>query len=411
MDPFAFTTVGLLILGFAVISSLLKGGFVTAQMLFLTLGWLLAPQICGVIHLTTDAPIVVGLAELTLLLVLFIDAAHIDLAALRREASIPARLLGIGLPSMIILGTAAAYLLFDNFSFWEAALVSAMLAPTDAALGEVVVDDKRVPKRVRQALNVESGLNDGLAFPAVLIFLGLASAAQTLHGSEHWVPFIVRQVGIGVAGGLLFGWVGSTVVGWANKRSWVLPSCEQLSLVGIAILAFAGTEMLTGNGFVAAYIAGLVVGAREPILCRCIFRFGESQVQIFELFTFLLFGATLVWQASLFFSWQALAYALLSLTVIRLASIALSLWGSGLHAKTVLFIGWFGPRGLASILFALIILPKSDLPARTDIVVVVTLTVLLSTFLHGLSARPGVNWFSRHSKALKKERPGCPELG
>jgi NhaP-type Na+/H+ or K+/H+ antiporter len=340
------------------------------------------------------------LAEATLVLVLFTDAIRIDLARLRPQAKLPGRLLGIGLPLTIVLGTAVAMLLLPQFGVWEAALVAAILTPTDAALGQAVVKSPRVPVRIRQGLNVESGLNDGLMLPVITILLALAASEVDAGGPGSWVGFAAAQIGFGLLVGAVVGAGGGLLLRAFAARGWVEGALRQLATLGVGVTAYGCAELAEGNGFVAAFVAGVAFGAAAREQSGGAYEFAEDEGVLLTLLTFLFFGAELAQPALGALTWRVGLYVIASLSFIRMVPVALSLIGLRLRMPTIAFLGWFGPRGLASIVFGLFVLEEADLPAIDDLLLVVTWTVMASVLLHGatafhLSERYG-DWFSAH---------------
>jgi NhaP-type Na+/H+ or K+/H+ antiporter len=354
------------------------------------------------------------LAEATLVLLLFTDAIRIDLRLLRRQLQLPARLLGVGLPLTLIAGTALAAVLFSDLSIWEAALVAAILSPTDAALGRAVVTNPRVPARVRQALNVESGLNDGIMLPVITLLLALAAANGDLETAGHWVAFAGKQIGYGLLVGAVVGYLSGRLVREFAGRDWMEGAFRQLATLAAGVGTFALAEAAGGNGFVAAFVAGLAFGAAARDYCAGVYDFVEDEGQLLALLTFLFFGVSLAGPALDDLSWQIAAYAVLSLTVVRMIPVAIGLAGTHLKLPTVGFIGWFGPRGLASIVFGLSILGEAELPVADDLFLTVIWTVLLSVALHGassvwLSQRYG-RWFAAHGRQHMREAEPVDEM-
>ena len=316
------------------------------------------------------------------------DAARIDLNRVRRDHNLPVRMLVIGLPLTIAAGTVIAVQLFPALSIWEAALLAALLAPTDAALGQPVVSAKAVPVRIRQAINVESGLNDGIALPAVLLFAALASIQHDAVQATDWVRFGVLQVTLGPLVGLLIGYIGARLLDVAAERGWASTSFQGIAILSLAMLTYITAELIGGNGFIAAFIGGMVFGNKLRHPCTFLFEFIETEGQLLMLITFLIFGAALLPEAIANLNPTVFLYAVLSLTVIRMVPIAISLLGARLRLPTQLFLGWFGPRGLASILFVLLILEESEVPHHDEILSITLVTVALSVLLHGVSAAP-----------------------
>lgn len=405
----ALIVVGACVVGYGLVSNRIERTVITPPMMFTLAGLVVGPL--GFALATPDIgnAAIHTLAELTLMLVLFTDAARIDVRTLIRDHNMPVRLLAIGLPLTIVVGAFLATVLFPSFSMWEAAVLGVMLAPTDAALGHAVVSNARVPVRVRQALNVESGLNDGLVLPVLLICLALAGASGTADGTTGWLKFVVLQVTIGPAVGVVVGLVGGRLVDRAVSTGWMNDIFRDLSLIGLALMAFGVSTFLGGNGFIAAFAAGLALGAAVRDHCQGLYEFAEAEGQLLTLLVFLVFGAVLVPDMSVLFDGSVVLYALLSLSVIRIVPAWLSLLGLNLSWRTVAFVGWFGPRGLASILFGLLIVERSAIMSADLVFSVVVFTVLISIFVHGLTATPGATWYARHADTMRDE-PGIPEL-
>ena len=334
---------------------------------------------------------------------LFTDAARINLNALRRDYHLPLRLLGISLPLTIALGTLLGTALFDYLAFWEAAVVAAILAPTDAALGQTVVSNPRVPARIRQALNVESGLNDGLALPIVLVFLAMAGTAQDPERVGFWANFTAEQIVLGPLVGVGVGYLGGRLVYLGTRTAWMNHSFQQLSALALSLLAFALAGLVGGNGFIAAFTAGLTIGNTSRQVCGCLYEFAEAEGQLLALLTFMIFGGMMVWPALEQLNWLIAAYGVLSLAVVRMLAVGLSLIGAGLQGDTFVFLGWFGPRGLASIVFGLLTLERANIAGREEIFAIVIATVVLSVFAHGVTALPGTNWYAARAEEMKAE--------
>lgn len=388
MDTLGFACVAMGVIVFALVSRRLENTVITPPMVFTVFGLVIGEAVLGIAKLDFGHGFIHGLAELTLILVLFSDAARIDVRQLRKDHNLPVRMLVAGMPLTIALGIFAVLWLPLGLSFWEAALLAAILAPTDAALGQSVVSSPLVPTRIRQALNVESGLNDGIALPLVLLFAFLASGGSAEGGDQNWALFGAKQVILGPLAGLVVGGAGAWLLDGAAKKEWITESYEGAAILGIAFLAYSGAELIGGNGFIAAFVSGLVFGTFVRGRCGFVFEFAEAEGQILVLLTFLIFGAAILPHALGEIDWVIALYAVLSLTVIRMLPIAISLIGSGVRAPTVAFLGWFGPRGLASMLFALFVLEEVPTAAGEKILVITIATVTLSILVHGLSAAP-----------------------
>ncbi|MGA8208927.1 MAG: cation:proton antiporter [Nocardioidaceae bacterium] len=391
--------------GFALVSRRLSMSPVTAPMVFTAVGLTVGDAGLEWFDLGLEGEAVSILIEATLVLVLFTDAIRIDLRKLRKESRFPARLLGVGLPLTLLLGTGAAWLLFPAFTLVEAALLAAVLTPTDAALGQAVVSDRRLPVRLRQGLNVESGLNDGLMVPIVTITL--AVSASEAGGTGGWGEFVVRQIGFGLLLGVGMGAVGGRLLHLRAVAGRVEGIYRQLATIAIAAGAYASAELLGGNGFIAVFTAGLAFGHLAREQCSGVQDFTEDEGELLNAITFIVFGAVLAGPALEAVSWQILGYVTLSLTVVRMAPVVLALAGTRTLVETRLFAGWFGPRGLASILFALIVLEQLD-STQTDVIFDCAIwTVLVSVFAHGLTASP---WATRLAKRLSAAPGTQPEL-
>lgn len=381
-------------------------GSLTGPMVFAAFGLVTGSAMLNVVEIAVDGAFLHGLAEIALVLVLFTDAARINVSQLSTEHDVPLRLLGVGLPLTMLLGFAAALLLVPGLELWEAAVLAVILSPTDAALGQAVVSNKAVPQRVRQALNVESGLNDGIAFPVLVIVLTLAVEAETGRGIGAWILFVLGQLALGPFVGLLVGRLGAASVEWASQRREMNHAFVQISVLSLAIIAFGAAEVVGGNGFIAAFVAGMTVGTRSRTLLDAVEDFGETEGQLLNLVVFMIFGAVLLPLALDAISLSHVLYAVLSLTLIRMVPVALSLLGMGLSPSTVLFLGWFGPRGLASILYVLIINEKGEgLAGTPDIIAVAFLTVAFSILAHGVSAAPLARSYGRRMAEVGDAEP------
>jgi len=403
----ALVSGGLLV--FAVSSGRLQGTVITPPLVFIVFGFLIGHGVLGIAKMDPGHGAIHLIAEMTLILVLFSDAARIDLTQLRRDHNLPLRMLLIGLPLTIAGGAWVALILFPELDTWEAVLLAALLAPTDAALGQSVVSAKAVPVRIRQAINVESGLNDGIALPAVLFFAALASAQQeSAREASQWISFAVFQVTLGPLAGALVGFIGARCLDLAAHRGWAPTEFQAIGILSLAVFAYAVAELIGGNGFIAAFTGGMVLGATVRHACTFLFEFMEAEGQLLMLITFLVFGAALLPEGLEHFTATTFAYAILSLTVIRMLPVAISLIGTGLRLRSVLFLGWFGPRGLASILFVLLILEQVDLVHRTELLSVTVITVALSALLHGISAAPLARIYGQHAARMGECEENLP---
>ena len=338
------------------------------------------------------------------MLLLFTDASRTDLRVLKDIRALPARLLSTGLLLTILLGALAARLVFPNLSMWEAGILGAILAPTDAGLGQVIVSSPRVPMKIRQALNVEAGLNDGLSVPFLLFFIALAVGGATGEAASL-TRFIGEQLGYGVLVGAGLGGVGGWLLGVAQRREWLADSWRQLGVVALPLLCLLAAEAAGASAFIAAFVAGLAVQPGFKDAAKHSVEFTEEWGQLFNLAVFFMFGL-FVTHAMAQFNVRHALYAVLSLTVVRMLPVAIALIGTRLCLATVLFIGWFGPRGLASIVLGLVYLEQeAQQPGEPTIQLAVMLTVLASILAHGLSAMPGMDLYVRRISNLPREAP------
>lgn len=378
--------IALAVLGFGLLAGRLEGSPVTMPMVFTAFGLILAPGALGVVDLDVSSEGVGVLAEVTLALVLFTDASRMDLGAVARHHGLAQRLLLVALPLAMLIGVGVGLVLFPDLPVVAVALLAVILAPTDAALGQAFLTNESVPGRIRQTLNVESGLNDGLALPFIIVLIDVAR--EQYDSVLGYVGLFATHVGLGTAVGVATGAVGGRLLARAAAGGLTTDTTQRLATVAIAAIAFTGSELLGGNGFVAAFTAGLAVGTTARSLLAGTAIFAETEGQLLALLTFLLFGTIIVVDVLDDVSWRVLAYALASLLVVRPAAVALSLLGSGVSGRTVAFVGWAGPRGLASIVYAVLVAESAGVPGREVIFSVAGWTILLSVYLHGLSAAP-----------------------
>ena len=391
---------------FGLVSALSDRSPITAPMVFVAIGVLVGPTGFGLFEAKMDNEMVMIIAEITLILILFTDASTIDLKALKSEYKIPLRLLAIGLPLTMIAGLLLAIPMFPGMSLWVVAVMAFILSPTDAALGQAVVSSESVPSRVRDSIGVESGLNDGIAFPPILACMAaLTAAAGTKLDFGYWGGFAAKQIAFGPVAGSAVGLIGGWLIMQAVRRGWMEPVFQRLACIALALMSYALAEQLGGNGFIAAFFGGLMLGVTTKKIRERIQDFGEAEGQQLELFVFLILGIVLVPMAKEHWDGMALLYALLSLTVIRMIPVALCLIGSGFDRITVGFIGWFGPRGIASVLYLLIFVGQVGGKGYERMLSVIVLTVLLSVFLHGLSAVPLCKLYGQY---VAKKTPPKP---
>jgi sodium/hydrogen antiporter len=403
----ALAVISLTLLAFAAISGRIEGTPITAPMIFTAAGLLFGSEALGLVELAPAGETVKLLAEATLALVLFADASRIDVRVLRDELSVPARLLGIGLPLTLLTGFVLALVVFPQLLWAEALLLAVILAPTDAALGQAVVTLTRLPSRVRQGLNVESGLNDGICVPLFWIVLAIAQAESGAIGDGAAVRLVLEQIGYGILAGVLAGVAAACIVVVAGGRDLVGGSWLQVVPLAAAGLAFGLADPIGGSGFIAAFVGGFVFGTLRRRMGGEIAHLIEEVGEVFNAVTFIVFGAVLLGPVLGDVSWSIALYAVLSLTIVRMLPVATALIGTGARRPTVAFLGWFGPRGLASIVFAVLVIEEGGLPHDNLILVTTYVAIGLSVLAHGLTAAPLANryaaWFESHPRdALPK---------
>ena len=383
----AIIQVSIALIAFACVSGRLRGSAFTPAILFAGVGFLLGNEVLDVIAADIDVGDIRLLAEVTLALVLFSDASSLDARRLSHEVGFPARLLGIGLPLTIILGAGVALWFFPDLLFFEAIVLAVLLAPTDAALGQTVVSDTRLPSRVRQGLNVESGLNDGVCVPLLFAAVAFAELEEAPTFGGEIIIDLVKEVGIAVAAGIAVALLVGFLVTESKRRGWLDEAWAQVVPLAAAAIAYTATDELGGSGFIAAFVAGLLYGRRiGPRAAHASSRLMEEIGGVLSAVTFFVFGAILIGNGVTDLDLSTIIYAVLSLTAVRMVPVALSLIGSGADRPTMAFTGWFGPRGLATIVFMLTIIEESNLAGTDRIVQVATITVLLSIVAHGASA-------------------------
>ncbi|CAN5648446.1 hypothetical protein BH24ACT11_BH24ACT11_04960 [soil metagenome] len=406
MGSIDLTVLAVVLLGFALLSQRSRRWPVTMPMVMVTAG--LLSHAVGLVDLDLSGSRIEMVGEGALALVLFSDAVRLDPGALRRERGMPLRLLAVGLPLSILLGAGIVAALLPALSLAQAALLAAVLAPTDPALGQAVVDDRSVPLKVRQSLNVESGLNDGLVLPVVLLLLSLAGAQSA---AESWPIYFAQQVGLGVALGAGIGAAGGFLLRRALSAAWADGLFAQLGTLAIAVLALAAAQAAGGNGFVAAFVGGLAFAAFARGRADHLVEYTEDSGQLLAAASFFLFGNVLVPIGLHRPSPAVVVCAVATLTVGRLLPVAVSLIRSGTAWQTQAFVGWFGPRGLASIVFGLILL-EEHVPRAQQLFSVIVLTVLLSVVAHGATAGWGARrygaWYAasgRHEASAAESQP------
>jgi NhaP-type Na+/H+ or K+/H+ antiporter len=388
-----------LILLYSLVSKRIERTILTAPMVFAGAGMLVLFVVPSLREQQANLEVFMRAAEIGLVLLLFTDASRTDLQVLKSIRNLPARLLSVGMLLTILLGALGALVVFRQLSVLEAGILAAILAPTDAGLGQIIVNSPRVPMKIRQALNVEAGLNDGLSVPFLLFFIALAGSGA--EGQEASLSiFILEQLGYGALIGVGIGLVGGLLLGLAHRKDWVAEPWQQLGLVALPLLCALASEPTGASMFIAAFVSGLAVQVGFKEAGKHSAEFTEEWGQLLNLAVFFLFGL-LVAKAWPQFNQTHLLYAVLSLTVVRMLPVTIALWGTRLSRATVLFMGWFGPRGLASIVLGLVYLEHAlHGEGVHTIILAVMATVFLSIFAHGLSAAPAMDIYARRIAAL-----------
>lgn len=395
------------IIAFALRSHRVEMSILTLPMVFTAFGWAIGQGGVDLVPMHSAHTLIHTIAELTLVILLFADASRINLRELVNDYALPGRMLLIGMPLTILLGTLVALWVSPGVPWPLALLVAAILTPTDAALGQAVVTSDAVPRRLRQAIEVESGLNDGLAVPVIVVAALLSAAATGTEASgqpSNLFAFAAMQIVLGPIVGIGVGWLVAKRLDAAIDNARITIVFQGICFLCTALLAFVVAESIGGNGLIAAFIGGLAFGNTLRHPRTFIDEFMEGEGQLLTIFTFLAFGAVLVPLGLEHATWKTVVLALLYLTVIRMLPVWISLSGTGLSRFDKAFLGWFGPRGLASILFALLILERYPIPGAEEILACVVLTVLMSIVFHGVSAIPLSSRFSRHRAEMRAVR-------
>lgn len=402
------TVLALAVFAHALVSKRLTTTIVTAPMVFVAIGLVTGPEALDIAGIDLGSDEVIALAELTLSVVLFSDAVRVDARRIRSFVGIPARMLGVGLPLVIGFGTLATRFLLD-LDWTEAAVLASVLAATDAALGQAVLTDESVPARIRSSLNVESGLNDGLALPAVTLFVAISVAESDAEPASFWIRFVAEQIGYGVAAGIAVGLVGGWLLLRADRGGWVDGIDGQLAAFAQVGIAFVVSHAIGGNSFIAAFVAGMTFRFIGGDTAESKTAYTEDSGQLLASITFVVFGNALLGPALDELTVPIAVLVVAMLTVVRMVPIAVSLIGTGLRMPTIAFLGWFGPRGLASILFVFTVIEETDQQIDGDLYVVVAWTVLASVTLHGVTASWGARrygaWFASHRAEIDDDTP------
>ena len=386
------------------VSGRIKNTIITLPILYVLFGLCIGLIFRDQIALGVRDPLVQIIAQLTLMLVLATDSSRIKVHSVITNHTLPLRLLGICLPLTILLGTVLAAVIFGQLEFWEAAILAIILAPTDASLGESVVSNRRVPVRIRQALNVESGLNDGIAMPFLILAVSLAVSTETQVGTGYYIGIAASQVIFGVLAGAMIGYLGARYLIWGRTSGWMSVIFEKINWLAMVLLTFWIAELIGGNGYIAAFVFGMtsgnVIGAKGM---KSLDDFAETENSLLMLATYMIFGMVVLLPALERINLPVVIYAVLSLTIVRMIPVAVGLIGTKLQKVSVLFIGWFGPRGIASILYVLTVLETDKVAGVGTIYTVAMITVFMSVLAHGISAAPIADWYGGYISKLDKK--------
>lgn len=384
---------------YSAIAGRVERSMVSGPIVFLLFGLACGPFGLGILNIESSNLEMRAIVDITLALILFIDAANADLRVLKSHAKIPWRMLIIGMPGVILLGVVAGWYLFPDLAIFELCILATILAATDAALGKGVITNKAVPSRIREGLNAESGLNDGLAVPILFVFIALASGVNSDQDSTAMaLGLVARELGIGAIVGLGLTFIGVMLANWCHKKGWWSDIWKQILVVALALACFATAQSLHGSGYIAAFVGGLLFGWLAGRKTHELVFAAEGIGEVLAMATWIVFGSAVVGQAWTGMTWPIVIYSLLSLTIIRMLPMVVSLTGLGENFESKLFLAWFGPRGLASIVF-IIIVADYNFPGYSTIMHTVVCTITLCVLAHGFTANA---W----AKGLVKRNPG-----
>src|SRR6266567_907171 len=393
---------------YSAVAGRVERSWISGPIVFTGIGFILGPDGLDVLRINISGEGLRVLAEMTLAMVLFTDAANADFGVVRRNLGLPERLLLMGLPLTIVLGFFFAAIVFPSLETLEIALLAAMLAPTDAALGKPVVTNRTVPAVIRESLNLESGLNDGICVPIVVLLLGLAVGTQIEGGTmAHVARVVVEEIGIGLVVGLALTWLTTWMLRFAERHGWISEHWVEIPIAALAAACFAAAQAAGGSGFIACFVGGLLLSGLRARHKEELLRGAEHMGEALALLTWVVFGGIVVARMIDRVTWAALLYAVLSLTVIRMLPVFLCLIATRTSTADKLFIGWFGPRGLATIVFAILVLDEK-LPGNDTIMLAAGWTVLLSVIAHGVTANPLVKRIAGRSTELRAQTDDHP---
>ena len=379
-----------LVLAYAVVSEQVNRRFIAPALIFMLAGMALGPFGFGVLDAGPATEGYTVLAQLALTVILFNQAAKLRLNRIRERSPVSLRLLVIGIPLTVLLSTLTAAVVLPVLPWWEAVALAAIVAPTEVALIEALLDDSRIPERVRQALSVESGFYDGFALAILLVAMGLASQ-RTDPNHTHWIQFIFSTEILSLLAGAAVGLVGGWVVTWSRRSQWMTDTWAQLATLALAFVCFQLGEWLQASGFVAAFTGGLAfsfISRRNDDELPT--QVSDATGQLLELLVFAMFGAFAVIDGWRNADWRIVLFSVLALFMVRIVAVLVALVRTSMPMSSRLFIGWFGPRGIGPLVLGLLVINRGEIERAGLIGTVGVVTVSLSLVLHSLSTAPGI---------------------
>lgn len=397
-----FILVGTLLV--ATVSKRIRGTVISLPMIYTLFGLAVAFLFPDLVSLQYNSPIVKTIAELTLVLVLASDSSRIKLKNLSRYHDLSIRMLLLGLPLTFVAGTLVGALIFTGSNIWLLAILAVALAPIDSSLAESSVDNPNVPMRIRQTLNVEGGMDDGITLPFILLFISLAVSTEIGGKTGSFLLFTAQKIGFGIIAGLIMGYLAARYISWGDKSGWISSQFQKIAWLALVLLTYGAAEAIGGNGFIAAFFFGIISGntIEKPESNR-LHRFAEVENTLLMMLTFMFYGAVMLFPALQHINIEMIIYAILSLTLARMLPVAISLIGTKLRLESVLYLGWFGPRGIASILYVYTILQVEGIDRQEMIFSLVMITIFFSVLMHGISAVPLTNRYARRIAKLEKQ--------
>jgi sodium/hydrogen antiporter len=404
MELIALAALTLFIFAYSLISFPAQRSIISPPMIFLLFGVLLGPHALGLFtpdFANLSTKLLLGAA---LILILFSDGCRVQIPGTSRFEFTTFRLLFVGMSISIVLGAVTALFLFESLGFWEGAVLAALLIPTDLALGQAALSDGKIPTNVRNNLYLESALNNGLIIPMLLILILCQNLNASAHQGGLWLLYVAREIGVGALTGVAIGLLGEWLLTMSQNRKAINASFQQLLALALALLTFSTAEIIGGNGFIAVYLVGFTLGNARGGSHGPFLQFSFYQSEYFTLFSYLLFGAIWLVPALQSATWQTFLYVGLSLSVFRMVSVFMSLYGGGMPLRSKFFISWMGPRGMTSLLIAFFALEKFSVPYREEIFSITSVVVFFSIILHGLTAKPLLTWFCKKPSLEKKAK-------